>query len=63
MPVVLSYNPAGPQFPMSADAVMPRITVTATLQGVTLDPKTPPVCTTAVWPLVRGDNAGGVGLC
>jgi hypothetical protein len=43
MPVVLSYNPAGPKFAISADAVMPAITVTATLSGVRVDPKTPPI--------------------
>jgi hypothetical protein len=43
MPVVLSYSPAGPRFAISADAVMPHITVTATLRGVVVDPRSPPV--------------------
>ena len=45
MAVVLSYNPAGPKFSISADAVMPSITVTATLSAVVVDPKSPPVYT------------------
>jgi hypothetical protein len=40
--VVLSYDPAGPQFAITAAAVMPTITVTATLKNVTLDPRAPP---------------------
>jgi hypothetical protein len=43
MPVVLSYSPAGPQFAISADAVMPRVTVTATLRDVAVDPRSPPI--------------------
>ena len=39
--VVLSYDPAGPQFPISEQCEMPKITVTATLQNVTPDPKLP----------------------
>ena len=45
MPGALSYNPRGPGFSISADAVMPTITVTATLSGVTVDPRSPPVYT------------------
>ncbi len=45
MPVALSYSPAGPKFAISADAVMPTITVTATLSGVVVDPRSPPVYT------------------
>ena len=45
MAVVLSYDPVGPKFSISADAVMPSITVSATLSGVVVDPKTPPVYT------------------
>ena len=36
MPVTLSYVPVGPKFSISADAVMPTITVTAALAGVTV---------------------------
>lgn len=43
MPVVLSFNPVGPAFAISADAVLPRISVTATLQGVVADPRSPPI--------------------
>jgi hypothetical protein len=39
--VTLSYNPPGPQFAISEQCVMPKITVTANLQNVTLDQKTP----------------------
>ena len=45
MPVTLSFAPAGARFAISADAVMPTITVTATLSGVVLDPRSPPVYT------------------
>jgi hypothetical protein len=46
MPVALTYSPAGPpKFAISTDAVMPSITAIATLTGVTVDPKTPPVYT------------------
>lgn len=45
MPVVLSYSPTGPKFAITADAVMPAITVTATLSDVAADPKTPPIYT------------------
>ena len=47
MPVVLTFSPTGPKFSISADAVMPSITATATLSGVTLDPKSPPSYTWA----------------
>lgn len=44
MPVTLSYSPASaPRFAISAAAEMPRVTVTATLTGVAVDPRTPPV--------------------
>jgi hypothetical protein len=33
--VVLSYDPPGPQFPISEQCVMPSITATATLQNIT----------------------------
>jgi hypothetical protein len=39
--LVLSYDPAGPQFEISEDCAMPKITVTATLQNITPDPKLP----------------------
>lgn len=43
MPVALTYTPAGTKaFAISATAVMPSITVTASLTGVTVDPKSPP---------------------
>lgn len=42
MSVVLSCAPTGPKFAITADAVMPTITVTATLGGVTVDPRVPP---------------------
>lgn len=45
MPVTLSYVPVGPKFSISADAVMPTITVTAALAGATVDPRSPPVYT------------------
>jgi len=42
MPVALSYGPAGaPKFAISAAAAMPSITVTASLSGVTVDPRSP----------------------
>ena len=47
MPVTLTFNPAGPKFSISADAVMPTIVATATLSGVQIDPKSPPVYTWA----------------
>ncbi len=43
--LTLSFNPPGPQFAIPGDAVMPRITATAKLSGVTPDPKSPPVYT------------------
>ena len=45
MPVVLSFTPVGPKFLISADAAMPTITATATLSGVTVDPRSPPIYT------------------
>lgn len=45
MPVFLTFNPTGPKFSISADAVMPSVTVTASLNGVKLDPKSPPTYT------------------
>ena len=45
MPVTLTYSLVGPKFSISADAVMPTITVTAALAGVTVDPRSPPVYT------------------
>lgn len=39
--VALSYDPAGPQFPISEQCEMPKITVTATFQNITPDPKIP----------------------
>jgi hypothetical protein len=44
--ITLTYDPAGPQFLIGKDAIMPKITVTATLQNVTPDPK---VTLTYVW--------------
>lgn len=43
MPVTLSFRPTGPKFSISADAVMPRITVTAVLSGVAVNTAQPPV--------------------
>jgi hypothetical protein len=37
--VVLSFNPAGPQFAISEQCVMPAITATATFKNITPDPK------------------------
>ena len=45
MPIVLTFSPTGPKFSISADAVMPSITVTATLSGMVLDAKSPPTYT------------------
>lgn len=45
MPVALSFSPAGPAFAISADGVMPVITASATLSGVTVDPQKPPIYT------------------
>lgn len=45
MPVVLTFSPTGPKFSISADTVMPSITVTATLSGMKLDTKSPPTYT------------------
>jgi hypothetical protein len=43
MPVALTFTPAGTsKFAISASAVMPAITATANLTGVTVDPKSPP---------------------
>ncbi|MGO4872105.1 MAG: hypothetical protein ACLPGW_16115 [Roseiarcus sp.] len=39
--LVLAYNPAGPQFAISEQCVMPAITATATLQNITPDPRIP----------------------
>ena len=39
--VTLSYDPPGPQFAITEQCVMPKITVTANLQNVTPDPKIP----------------------
>src|SRR5438132_862649 len=36
--VVLTFNPAGPQYAISEQCVMPSITATATLNDVTLPP-------------------------
>lgn len=44
MPVALTYTPAGTtKFAISSAAVMPSITVLATLSGVTVDPRSPPI--------------------
>jgi hypothetical protein len=40
--VVLTFNPAGPQYAISEQCVMPSITATATLKDVTLAPGAPP---------------------
>ena len=47
MLVVLTFSPTGPKFSISADAGMPSITASATLSGVTLDPKSPQIYTWA----------------
>ena len=39
--IVLSFDPAGTKFPITEQAETPKITVTATLQNVTPDPKKP----------------------
>src|SRR3569833_4749318 len=39
--VTLSYDPAGPQFPITEDCAMPTVKVTATLQNLTPTPQTP----------------------
>ena len=63
MPVALTYSPAGaPKFVISAAAVMPSITVTATLTGVTVDPSSPPVYTfTATLAFVGSTTPHGSG--
>ncbi len=43
--IVLSYEPAGPEFAISEDCIMPTITATATLQNITPDSKLPLVYT------------------
>jgi hypothetical protein len=45
MPIVLTFNPTGQKFSISADAVMPTITATATLSGADAKPATPPIYT------------------
>lgn len=45
MPVVLTFSPTGPKFSISADAVMPVITATATLGGMVPNTKSPPTYT------------------
>lgn len=47
MPVILAFSPTGPKFSISAEAVMPSVTVTATLSGMKLDTKSPPTYTWA----------------
>lgn len=63
MPVALTYTPAGPpKFAISAAAVMPTITVTANLTGVTADPRSPPVYTfTATLAFVGSSTPHGSG--
>jgi hypothetical protein len=39
--VTLSFNPAGPQYAISEQCVMPTIAATATLKDITPDPKVP----------------------
>jgi hypothetical protein len=39
--LVLSFDPPGPEFPISTQSEMPNITVTAKFQNITPDPKVP----------------------
>jgi len=48
--IVLTYSPAEPDFPISAQCEMPSITVTATLKDITTpDPKDPKAVLSYVW--------------
>lgn len=55
--VVLSFDPAGPNFSISENAEMPEINVTATLQNITPDPKKPPPAYT--WRVTLSSNGTG----
>ena len=63
MPVALSYSPAGaPKFAISAAAVMPNITVTASLSGLAVDPRSPPTYAfTATLAFVGSNTPHGSG--
>lgn len=54
--VILSFDPAGPNFPITEDAEMPVITVTAALENITPDPKKPVVYT---WRVSLSSNGTG----